>query len=170
MLYFSYGSNMSQARLRARAPSAVKVATGSLPYHDLRFHKISQVDGSAKCDALETGDPEHRVLGVVYEIAATDKPLLDRAEGLGIGYGQKEVIIELSGGGSLVAFTYYATLIDPGLRPLDWYREHVLRGAREHGLPRDYVGRLEAVETVVDADARRRRRELSIYPGMEEGS
>ena len=50
-----------------------------------------------------------------------------------------------------------------GLRPLDWYHEHVLRGALAAGLPGDYVERLRAVPTRVDPDASRQRRELLIY-------
>ena len=34
---------------------------------------------------------------------------------------------------------------DPSLTPYDWYKAFVLAGAREHGLPQDYVAALDAV-------------------------
>jgi len=39
MLYFSYGSNMSERRLKDRVPSAKKICKAFLRKHDLRFHK-----------------------------------------------------------------------------------------------------------------------------------
>ena len=47
------------------------------------------------------------------------------------------------------AFTYHANpaRIDAALRPFDWYKDYVVRGAREHGLPADYIRELEVVGT-----------------------
>lgn len=160
--YFSYGSNMSLPRLLARAPSASRIATGLLKSHSLRFHKFGQ-DGSAKCDALQTGDPEHYVIGVLFEIDRQDKTSLDRVEGLGQGYAQKDVCIELPGGETVAAFTYYATHTAPGLQPYSWYLEHVLRGARQNTLPGEYIRMIEAVVALTDPDPARHEQELSIY-------
>jgi gamma-glutamylcyclotransferase (GGCT)/AIG2-like uncharacterized protein YtfP len=162
-LYFSYGSNMSSRRLRARVPSASRVGTGILRQHELRFHKLSSVDGSAKCDAMRTERSGSKVYGVLYRIAAEDRATLDRIEGLGLGYEHETVTIEVDDGGEQQAFCYFATAIDPCLKPFDWYREHVLHGARENALPEAYVRAIEAVATVMDGDLDRRRRELSIY-------
>lgn len=170
MYYFSYGSNMSIRRFRLRVPSAFRIGSGVLKAHELRFHKVSSRDGSAKCDALATGSPDHSVYGVVYRIDQADKPGLDRVEGLGFGYEQKEVMIEMENGDNIQAFCYFATAIDPRLKPLDWYRKHVLRGARENDLPEAYVRRIEAIEAVVDDHAVRREEELSIYRRKGRGS
>lgn len=163
MYYFSYGSNMSIKRLLARVPSARKIGTGTLEKHELRFHKKSGKDGSAKCDAHETGDPQHRLHGVVFHISPDEKPNLDWHEGLGKGYETKQVTIVLADGSSIEAYTYYATDIDPGLKPLCWYREHVLRGARENELPAEHIRSIEIVAFDEDTDTERRERELSIY-------
>lgn len=90
MLCFCYGSNMSRRRLQARVPSARFVAVAELPCHQLRFHKAA-MDGSAKCDAYQTGITDDRVIGVVYEIADDEKPDLDKHEALGRGYNEKQV-------------------------------------------------------------------------------
>lgn len=163
MFYFAYGSNMSTARLRARVPSARVLGPGRLPGHALRFHKSSEADGSAKCDACHTADAGDTVQGVVFRIDPGERPHLDRAEGLGVGYAVKEVAVHLDGGDRVAAFTYYAVAIDPRLRPYHWYKEHVLRGALEHGLPEPYVEVIRAVESCSDPQAERHRRELAIY-------
>ncbi len=162
MYYFSYGSNMSTRRLLHRVPSAKKVDVGTLEKHELKFHKIGQ-DGSAKCDAFETGDPDHELYGVVFLISEQEKPLLDRKEGLGNGYEQKEVKILLNNGTIIEAFTYYATHINPALKPFEWYKEHVLRGARENDLPVAYIRDIENIDPIRDPDTKRYDDELSIY-------
>jgi AIG2 family protein len=161
--YFSYGSNMSIKRLKSRVASAKKVGIGILDMHELKFHKVGQKDDSGKCDVSETGEPEHAVHGVVYHIPEHEKPELDRIEGVGHGYEVKDVLIKLIDGSLIKAFTYYATHIDSLLRPLDWYKEHVMIGVQENNFPEDYVQVLEAVEFDEDPDEKRRDRELSIY-------
>ncbi|MDY6980315.1 MAG: gamma-glutamylcyclotransferase family protein [Pseudomonadota bacterium] len=163
MYYFAYGSNMSSRRIQARAPTATKLDTAVLTGHRLAFHKISDNDGTAKCDACQTGDATDCVHGVVFTIAEQDKPALDRAEGLGRGYAEKVVQVRLTDGEFVEAITYYAIRTDPSLKPLDWYKSHVIHGAREHGLPETYIRAIESVEHIEDADDERRERELSIY-------
>ena len=154
---------MSIRRLRVRVLSASRLGVGVLRRHELKFHKVSTNDGSAKCDALATDNPDHSVYGVVYHIPEDEKPHLDLAEGLGSGYEQKAVLIEMPDGDTVPAFCYWASAIDPELKPFDWYKEHVLTGARENSLPEAYILGIEAVEFAPDSDALRRERELSIY-------
>ena len=162
MLYFSYGSNMSVNRLLDRILAATKIGIGLLREHELRFHKISNNDSSAKCDAYETGDQDHFVYGVVYDISVSAKSVLDNFEGLGYGYEEKNIIVKV-GEELISAFTYYATHIDSTLKPLHWYKEHVLRGAREHQLPESYIRQIELVESIPDLDVERHMMELTIY-------
>jgi gamma-glutamylcyclotransferase len=162
MLYFSYGSNMSTARLRERAPSVRVVTVAWLEKHKLAFHKRSK-DGSGKCDAAYTGDTNDIVYGVVFEISALEKQGLDTKEGLGNGYEQKDVSIVADNGEMFTAATYYATNTDPSLRPYEWYKEHVLLGAREHGLPADYIASIEVVSPIPDPDRQRHEKELAVY-------
>ncbi|MCK8517216.1 gamma-glutamylcyclotransferase [Methylonatrum kenyense] len=163
MYCFAYGSNMSLQRLRARTPSARPLAVATLTGHRLLFHKASRVDGSAKCDAFRTDDPDDRVHGLLFELAAAEKPLLDEFEGLGRGYEEARVPLVTADGRSVRAQMYVATDIDPALRPYNWYRTHVLMGARQHGLPAHYLTRIEAVETWRDPDPVRSARELALY-------
>jgi len=148
IVYFAYGSNMVTARLRERAPSATPIGIGRLPGHVLSWDKRSR-DGSGKCDAEATGRNGDVIWGVLFELDAQDKPALDRAEGVGVGYVETLVTI-LTDHGAVDALTYCATEKDPALRPYRWYKALVVAGAREHQLPADYRRQLELVETVSD--------------------
>jgi len=163
MNYFSYGSNMSSRRLLNRIPSARKTGSGMLRGHQLKFHKISIRDGSGKCNILETANPQHIVYGVLYQIEMKEKETLDIIEGLNNGYNQKEVEITLKDNSTVTCFSYYATKIDETLKPFGWYMEHVLRGAKENKLPKQYIDFLEKTDSVNDKDVRRREMELSVY-------
>ena len=154
---------MSLARLRARLPKAERIGVATLSGHQLRFHKISNKDGTGKGDAFYTGDLNDQIFGVVYRIALSDKTVLDRIEGVGIGYEVKTVSAIILDGKPVEAFAYYATNIDPDLRPLDWYLQHVIRGAKENRLPDDYITRISATPCQRDSDEGRRMHELSIY-------
>jgi len=162
MLYFSYGSNMSSRRLRYRVPSAEFNTVATLHGHELCFHKQS-MDGSAKCDAYETGDDRHSIIGVVFDLTESEKPMLDTYEGLGHGYDQKVVEVVTSSGHIIEAMTYYALIIDSSLKPYHWYKQHVLRGAREHGLPAEYTELIAAIDSLEDPDDSRHEREMAIY-------
>lgn len=161
--YFAYGSNMAAERLSERVPSARFVCIGELVGHSLKFHKPSKKDGSGKCDAASTGNSADRVYGAVFSILESELLQLDKFEGQGFGYDRKSVSLITEGLGNIEATTYLATKFDSSLRPLDWYKEHVVRGAKAIGLPEGYVALIEAVACDVDADTERRAAELAIY-------
>ena len=161
MKYFAYGSNMSLKRLQDRVPSAVPIGTFSLPNHKLIFHKHGR-DDSAKCNAHLTHDPSDTVLGRLYEIDETEKPALDRAEGLGNGYDEK-VIRVFNTKHSFKAVTYCATNINNTLKPFTWYKQHVLIGAREADLPEEYICAIESIPAIKDHDKAREAEQLSIH-------
>lgn len=157
-LNFAYGSNMLTTRLRARVSSAQRVGTACLRGFSLRWHKVS-VDGSGKCDVVEDATPGACVWGVVFAIESEQKYLLDKAEGLGSGYGNRDVSVML-GGERLTAQVYVATHTNAVYLPYDWYRALVVAGAREHALPSDYVAVLEMQPCKVDVNEERRRKNL----------
>ena len=162
MLYFSYGSNMSSKRLKDRVPSACYITIATLIKHELRFHKKS-MDGSSKCDAYETGAEEHKIIGVVFEVSDAEKPELDIKEGLGKGYDEKLVNLVTQSGDYIEATTYYATNIDKNKKPYHWYKQHVINGAEEFGLPEEYIDIIRNTESITDNKHSRHELELSIY-------
>lgn len=161
--YFAYGSNMSVQRLAARVPSARLLGVATLAGHALRFHKPGSRDGTGKCDAFATGCADDLVAGALYSMLGSELPQLDAVEGAGVGYERRCVLVRTAEGGNVPAETYVATRTADGLRPLDWYKEHVLRGARSLGLPAAYVAAIEAIAADADPDRARHERELAIY-------
>ena len=159
---FAYGSNLTRARIEARIGVVTPVAVARLAGHVLRFHKIGR-DGSGKADAFATSASSDCVWGVVYEMPASAKRRLDRFEGLGTEYLDAEVCVATASG-ELKARVYRAhpLRIDAALLPFDWYHRLVVHGAREHGLPADYVTALARMPVRVDPDRTRAARALSL--------
>jgi hypothetical protein len=160
--YFAYGSNLFRPWLRTRAPSAAARGVARLPGHRLCFHKRGS-DDSGKCNALATGRGDDVVYGVVFEIDPPDKAGLDRAEGAPRQYREATVHL-VTERREIEAFTYLAApgWVDDGLRPFDWYRDLVVAGAREQGLPAFYVARIEQVGADPDPDPSRAARARSV--------
>jgi len=162
MKYFAYGSNMSIQRIQKRIPKAKMISIATLKEHRLLFHKISK-DGSGKCNAFLTKNQQDNVIGVLFNINKKDKKELDKAEGLGYGYDEKVIMVYTDENTKIAAITYIATNCDNALKPFSWYKEHVLKGAKEANLPIEYIKTIENVESMEDANKEREKEELSIY-------
>ncbi|WDE08037.1 gamma-glutamylcyclotransferase [Thalassomonas viridans] len=165
MKYFAYGSNMSVRRLKQRALGANCLGVFALTGHDLRFHKTGE-DGSAKCDAFYTGSECDYIYGVLFEITAQEKRMLDQIEGLGCGYEEKQVCVANQAGFTVNAVMYYASHIDTSLKPFFWYKNHVVIGAKESRLPPGYIEKIIQVEGVEDPDQSRNAQQRALYDGM----
>lgn len=163
-LYFAYGSNMLSARLKdpTRCPSAKAVGVARFEGHQLRWHKVSS-DGSGKCNVVPVDSEGAQVLGVLFEISSSEKAALDQAEGVGSGYAEAMLSVEV-GGVSCEAVAYLATSTEDSLRPYSWYRAFVLGGAREFSLPADYIAMIEGVEATIDPKRQRHDRNMAIIP------
>ncbi len=139
-LYFAYGSNMSTLRLRARVEAARPLGRAHWPGMELAFDKIG-ADGSGKANL--TTRPGGRAWGVVFEIHANDWDALDRYEP---GYLRLGCDVILDSGDRLDAQAYLAVPPTRATPPHDWYREHLIRGAVEHGLPDDALELIDTLE------------------------
>lgn len=143
--YFAYGSNMLRQWLANRCPSSKVVGIASIADYELTFSKPS-VDKSGKA-TLEPCDAG-RVHGVLYVISLSDQESLDRAES---GYDRRDVTVQTADQKVLQATTYFAKERDPKLMPYDWYAALIRAGAKQHGLPDDYLAKLDAIHSVRDA-------------------
>ncbi|MBB4343085.1 gamma-glutamylcyclotransferase [Rhizobium leguminosarum bv. viciae] len=153
VVYFAYGSNMSTARLRERMPSCKPLGIATLPGHSLRFHKRS-TDKSGKCNAFAS-ESDRGVIGVLFSFDPAERAKLDKAEGVGKGYEHATVTVINDKGRRRKVLTYLATpdYIDDSLKPYGWYKDFVLAGGREHGLPSEYISEyIESVEPIEDPD------------------
>jgi len=147
-LYFAYGSNLSAARLQKRVATAEPAGTARLEGHRLVCDKTGR-DGSAKAN-LVPGLDEH-VWGALYLLEARQLTTLDRFEG---GYERLLVSVESHvdghANGFREALTYCSSQRTADPVPFDWYRQLILDGAREHGLPAAWLARLEALPCRAD--------------------
>lgn len=169
MKYFAYGSNMLTRRLTApgRAPSAFACGVARTLGSVVRFHKVG-ADGSGKCTLVSNSDEAAAAFGVLYEVADADAESLDRAEGVHVGgYVRRAVRLRLSAERVVDAMTYVAgeRYLDPSCVPFDWYRDLVVAGAIEHGLPSRYVEWLAQVPAEADPNAARAARARRLLDG-----
>lgn len=155
--YAAYGSNLHPDRLRKRVSSASLIGTGLLPGYSLRFHKRGYKDGSGKCNIVTGGSGVHIA---IFELAESDRSRLDQCEGVGYGYDHHTIEVDRFG----TCSTYIAAekFIDDTLTPMDWYKAYVLRGARFHGFPIEYISVLESQTAIADPDQNRARREWQL--------
>lgn len=153
MHYAAYGSNLHPLRLSKRISSAQLVAVGFLPDWSLHFHKRSR-DKSGKCNILNGGDGVHLA---IFNIGTKDKLILDKIEGIGVGYS--EITLSIPGFGDCVSYAAEESHIDDSLQPYDWYKELVLIGGRFHSFPGDYLKRIESLQVLHDPNPGRRSRE-----------
>jgi gamma-glutamylcyclotransferase (GGCT)/AIG2-like uncharacterized protein YtfP len=137
-LYFAYGSNMKTERLRERVASVRALGIARLEERRLLLNKRG-ADGSAKANLVPSRGGV--AWGVLYEIATRDWSRLDRHER---GYVRTRVCVQSPADYACEAITYISDRPIDAV-PFDWYRALLIEGAREHGLPDDYVAQLEAL-------------------------
>jgi gamma-glutamylcyclotransferase (GGCT)/AIG2-like uncharacterized protein YtfP len=154
MLYFAYGSNLDYQQMRARCPGHRVVGLASLQDYRLGFPLYSGEWGGGVAGLVRAHG--QKVWGVVYELTESGLDELDRHEGWrGAGdqhnvYDREVVTVDLvrPDDGSVPrrvrAHTYFPRAFNPS-PPSRRYLDTVLRGARHHRLPEDYVERLRAI-------------------------
>ena len=163
MKIFAYGSNMNIKRLQERTPSARKVTNAFINGYRFSCNKVSNT-GSSKGNIVFTNNSSDVVWGVVFEIDDKEKPALDDAEGLGKGYNQ--TLLTMTGEDSS-QHSVQVYVADPrhqnnNLLPFDWYREFIISGAEQNGLPTGYVDSLKRMNAVKDPNEKRREKNYAI--------
>ena len=149
MLYFAYGANMDEQRVKAanRCPNARFIFNALLPGYRLVFFQGAD---ASSCAADVIPDPDSLVWGVVYDITDSDRQQLDARESVAVrAYRPKEVLVHPHGDieQRVMVLTYCAadeteTQASASRECLDY----LLHGARRWGLPGDYIAQLERIE------------------------
>jgi len=84
VLYFAYGSNLDEAQMRARCPTARREARATLRGHALAFGGFSHRWNGAVASVRRARGAE--VAGLLYTLDAEALRLLDRIEGYPFAY------------------------------------------------------------------------------------
>ena len=163
--YFAYGSNMLAERLQARCPSAKPRWVASASNYALTFCKKSK-DGSGKATLSSCPTDRRPVFGIVFDLDEYELPKLDKAEGAGNGYDRVDDFqVRIEGCREpLRTVTYIAdpAVIDPNLKPYDWYLNLIVAGARQHKLPPQYIQAIEATPSIADPEPGRKSRQEAL--------
>lgn len=148
MYYFAYGSNMLASRLseERNVQSLEKIGMATLKGYSLNYSKRGN-DGTGKCN-IQRADGGV-VYGVVFKVPSSEMKKIDRAEGASMSpphYSRKAITISIEGR-RIEAITYMAQtqfVVQGGyLKPSEEYAGKVNSGARESGLPADYLEHLK---------------------------
>jgi hypothetical protein len=148
-LYFGFGSNLSHARVLQHCPSARFLTAARLPAHRLAFTIESRNTWhGGVADVLPSADDE--VWGALWLIADEHSRVLDEYEGVfrePPAYERYTVTVETAAGDRVTCRSYrvVAPHLD-GFAPSPAFKGAMLAGARECGLPDDYIARLEAIK------------------------
>jgi hypothetical protein len=141
--YFAYGSNLWIDQMVARTgpirQGAERPRIARLPNYRLTFNMHGD-DGQVFANVISPGQG---VLGVIYCFTAEALLKMDQYEK---GYERRQVQVVLENGAELIAVTYTAGTAHAGnvSQPTADYLQRILWGARQHGLPEEYIKEIEA--------------------------
>ncbi|KMO18988.1 gamma-glutamyl cyclotransferase [Methylobacterium indicum] len=135
-LYFAYGSNMDRAAMARRCPASRVLGLGRLNRHRL----VIMREGYASVERWPSGT----VWGVLWDLALSDVPALDRYEGVASGLYVKAQQPVSTEGGVRRALVYLGR--GNGGVPRPGYLEGVIAAGRENGLPEIYLKGLAALK------------------------
>ena len=142
--YFAYGSNLLSEQMVARTGP---IRTGDeqpriarLPNYHLAFNMRGD-DGQFYANIVTPGNG---VIGVAYRCGPEVLEKLDRCER---GYERQELEVFDDRGVELRAVAYIGRpeQVTAEGRPSAAYLQKIVIGAREHGLPEEYIRALEAI-------------------------
>ena len=141
LLYFAYGSNMCTRYLRDCCPSAEPVMPAALANFHIEFRRYStNLEGGISTIQPAPGELVH---GVLFAIPTTEIETLDVLENVPDGLYTRNTFLVLDAAGAWRGAELYRIVTPEGpFEPAGRYIDWMLEGAREHGLPDDYVARI----------------------------
>jgi gamma-glutamylcyclotransferase len=137
--YFAYGSNLLKKQMQQRAVEMREPHVCRLADYRFAFNKRK---GNGPIYANIVKQPGAVVWGVVYRCSATAMRKLDAYEGVATGdYHRQSVDVVDQSGATIHAVAYVANENCVCLegRPDDEYLGRIVEGAKQHGLPADYI-------------------------------
>jgi len=136
VLYFAYASNMNPAQMKRWCPASRFVKAARLAGFRFVYDGFSVTWDGAVGNIVKS--ETEGVWGALYEITERDRLTLDAFEGYPRSYDHRDVEVKDRNGNTCRALTYYRTGRALG-KPHPDYERIVIDGARQCGLPDDYV-------------------------------
>ena len=137
MYYFAYGSNMSEERIRENCKNPKFVDIGYIKDYKFVYDGYSIRWGGAVANIIpKKGEI---VWGVIYEISEDDLKALDRQEGYPKTYDRKEITVFCVNKNIEIKAYVYLREGEPAGKPAKEYVDTCVKGAKEHGIPEDYI-------------------------------
>jgi AIG2-like family len=133
-LYFAYGSNMDAGAMARRCPRSKALGLARLERHRLALMREGWLTAVRA--------PSSAVHGVLWDLALSDIPALDRYEGLSQGLYVKLTQAVIAERAPKQAIVYFGVNSGPGV-PRAAYIAEVLAAARSWPLPAEGVEALE---------------------------
>ncbi len=140
-LYAAYGSNMDPAQMSERCPHSPQRGTGWLEGWRLTFGGEDIGWEGALATVVE--DSYERVFAVLYDVPDIDEKVLDRWDGVTIGYYRKLKVRVQTLDGDVLAWLYTLNAYEGGL-PSARHVGILADAAEKAGAPADYVAALRA--------------------------
>ena len=154
MIYFAYGPDLNPSHMMERSPGYRSIGIARLADCWIDFPRHSSGERSAVISIVES--PGSYVWGVLYDIRDEDIPILDHVHGFDPDRPEdlndhvlREVTVQRPGHPKPVSASTYVAVPDGRVsQPTASYLVQIIDGARYHGLPKAYLGALQAVRTV----------------------
>jgi gamma-glutamylcyclotransferase len=136
VLYFAYASNMNTAQMERWCPASRYVKAAFLKGFRFVYDGFSVTWDGAVGNIVKSGT--EGVWGALYETTERDRLTLDAFEGYPRSYEHREVEVVDREGSVHRAMTYLRTGRALG-KPHPDYERIVIDGAKQRGLPDDYI-------------------------------
>jgi gamma-glutamylcyclotransferase (GGCT)/AIG2-like uncharacterized protein YtfP len=143
ILYFAYGSNLGESVLRTRCPRARQVGIAKIDGFRVGFTRKSTHRGGGVANLVaESGAT---VWGALFDLSEDGFDILDEYEGAPTAYRRE--VWDFARPDLSIAPAWVYVVVSPQLEvpPSHRYWKIIVEGAREAGLPSDYVARLEGL-------------------------
>ena len=147
--YFAYGSNMNMVQMKQRCSGSKVLGIASLPGYRVEFYGNSAIWDGAQETVIR--DPQSEVWGVLYELQAYDWEALDgyqdaRSNGMGEYFHYPVEVID-SEQRALTVIMYKKNILNEPKLPSAEYLDFIVQGAKEQGLPVEYLTLLQNRKT-----------------------
>ena len=144
VLYFAYGANMDTRRFRRRCPGSVVLGRALLRNYRLAFTRYDSHEKGGVADIVAEAGAQ--VWGALYDIDEACLRALDQYEGAPQAYRRETVRVADDRGVEHQAVAYVANKTGE-FAPGRTYLALIVRGARDHELPEEYVKSIEETKT-----------------------